>query len=364
MPAYKDNSNSSLSVTEGVESSDSINPERHRQLKKRQNLTSWNEEKYFEEIRSGNRKAISRAITLIESTREDHQELARKIIEKCLPCSGNSIRIGITGAPGVGKSTFIESLGNLVTEKGGKLAVLTVDPSSSRSKGSILGDKVRMESLANNPNAFIRPSPAAGSLGGVAHKTHEIITLCEAAGYDTIFIETVGVGQSEIAVHSMVDFFLLLMLAGAGDELQGMKRGIIEMADLLVINKIDSSSKNAIHQTKLAFKNALNLYPEAESGWKPKVTACSALKETGIGEVWGLTEDYFSMIQQNGYFERRRNRQTKQRMYEMIDSRLKSDFYNNSEVKKALPKLEEEVLNGEISAFEAGRKLLKLYKGF
>ncbi len=354
------NSNSSLSVSKGVESTGSINPDQQGHKKEQQDQPAWDEEKYIKEIRSGDRKVLSRAITLIESTREDHQKLARKVMEKCLPYSGNSIRIGITGAPGVGKSTFIESLGLLVTEQGKKLAVLTVDPSSTRNKGSILGDKVRMESLANNKNAFIRPSPAADSLGGVAHKTFEILLLCEAAGYNTIFIETVGVGQSEVAVHSMVDFFLLLLLPGAGDEIQGIKRGIIEMADLLAINKTDSSSKNALHQTKQAFKNALQLYPESESGWKPKVTVCSALKGTGIEEIWVLTEDYFSTVHQNGYFEKQRNRQAKRRIYEMIDRRLKEDFYNKSKVKKALSKLEEQVMNGETSSFEAAREVLAL----
>jgi len=313
-------------------------------------------------IKSGDRTVLSRAITLIESARAEHAKQAQDIIEQCLPATGDSIRIGITGVPGVGKSTFIETLGNYIIEKGRKLAVLAIDPSSTRSGGSILGDKTRMETLANNPDAFIRPSPTAGSLGGVARKTRETIYLCEAAGYDTIFIETVGVGQSETAVHSMVDFFLLLMLAGAGDELQGMKRGIFEMADAIAINKTDDMPEKQVQRAVREYKNALHLYPPAESGWEPQVTTCSALEETGITEIWIMIEESISLVKENGFFEMNRKKQARHWMYESIHQHLKDDFYDNASVKKALEKTENQVLNGQISSFKAARKLLDIYR--
>lgn len=304
---------------------------------------------------------LSRAITLIESAKQEHRKRGQQIIEECLPQTGKSIRVGITGVPGVGKSTFIESLGNYIIDKGRKLAVLAIDPSSTRTKGSILGDKTRMETLANNANAFIRPSPTGGSLGGVARKTRETIYLCEAAGYDTIFIETVGVGQSETAVHSMVDFFLLLMLAGAGDELQGIKRGIMEMADAIAINKVDNSSKKKVQQAINEYKNALHLYPPTESGWSPEVTTCSALKGSGIEKIWEMIEEYIQLTQANGYFEENRNRQARHWMYETINNQLQDRFYNHDDVKKALAETEKEVLKGEISSFKAAQKLLDIY---
>lgn len=353
------NTDSSLSVNKGVESGASINPDSEERLNSRRQSLSV--DAYVEGIEQGNRTILSRAITLVESTKETHRELAQEIIEQCLPETGSSIRIGITGVPGVGKSTFIESLGNHVIEKGRNLAVLAIDPSSSRTKGSILGDKTRMETLANNPDAFIRPSPTAGSLGGVARKTRETIYLCEAAGYDTIFIETVGVGQSETAVHSMIDFFLLLMLAGAGDELQGIKRGIIEMADAIAINKTDSQPQKHVRQAVREYKNALHLYPPTESGWSPKVTTCSALEENGIEEIWEMIEEYISSTKESGYFKTNRNRQARHWMYESIHHRLKDDFYNNPAVKKTLEQTEQDVLNGEISSFKAAQKLLEGY---
>jgi len=277
------NNDSSLSVNDGVDQQSSINPNLVDHSKGRR--TSLSLDDYVAGIKEGNRSILSRAITLIESTKSSDRDLAQDIIERCLPDTGNSIRVGITGVPGVGKSTFIEALGNHIIKKGNKLAVLAIDPSSTRTKGSILGDKTRMETLATNDNAYIRPSPTAGSLGGVARKTRETIYLCEAAGYDTIFIETVGVGQSETAVHSMVDFFLLLMLAGAGDELQGIKRGIMEMADTIAINKIDEATEKAVKQAVREYKNALHLYPETKPGGSPKVTPCSAIYEQGISET-------------------------------------------------------------------------------
>ena len=346
-------------MNEGVESNESINPKSLEHFKGKDKRLSLDD--YVEGILGGNRTVLSRAITLIESTKIQHQELAQEIIEKCLPKTGDSIRIGITGVPGVGKSTFIETMGNVITKKGSKLAVLAIDPSSTKTRGSILGDKTRMETLANNPDAFIRPSPTAGSLGGVARKTRETIYLCEAAGYDTIFIETVGVGQSETAVHSMVDFFLLLMLAGAGDELQGIKRGIMEMADAIAINKTDDSSKKNVQQAVREYKNALHLYPPSESGWEPKVTTCSALEGKGIEELWNIIQDYISKTKENGYFEAQRNRQSKHWMYETIKNRLQDSFYNDPKIKNRIKEVEQKVLKGEMSSFKAAQRLLDLY---
>lgn len=340
-----------------MESNDSLNPKGLDNVKGRRKKLSVDE--YVKGIMNNDRTILSQAITLIESSKQEHQTRAQKIIERCLSHSGNSIRVGITGVPGVGKSTFIESLGNHIINKGHKLAVLAIDPSSTKTRGSILGDKTRMETLANNPDAFIRPSPAASSLGGVARKTREIIYLCEAAGYDTLFIETVGVGQSETAVHSMVDFFLLLMLAGAGDELQGIKRGIMEMADTIAINKVDNIDEKLVNKAVSAYKNALHLYPEPESGWKPNVTTCSALSGDGIEEIWELIGGYISHTKENGYFEQKRNRQVRNWMYETIQNQLMDDFYLNPKVKKKLREIEEKVLNGEMSSFKAARVLLE-----
>ncbi|MCB0446048.1 MAG: methylmalonyl Co-A mutase-associated GTPase MeaB, partial [Gelidibacter sp.] len=299
-------------------------------------------------------------ITIIESTAQKHQQQAKEIIEKCLPHANRSIRIGITGVPGVGKSTFIESFGKLLISEGKKVAVLTVDPSSSISKGSILGDKTRMEDLVKNPNAFIRPSASGTSLGGVARKTRETIILCEAAGFDTIIIETVGVGQSETAVHSMVDFFLLLKLAGAGDELQGIKRGIMEMADAIVINKADGENLKAAKLAKVEFNRALHLYPAKESGWQPKVLLASALKNEGIPDVWKLITDYIMQSKTNHFFDHKRKEQNKFWLLQTIDDRLKSDFYNQAVIKKELKVQLEKIENGETTPFVAADFLLKL----
>lgn len=353
------NNDSSLSVNKGVDQPDSINTAGLEQFKNRHKYLSIDD--YVKGIKVGDRTILSRAITLIESTKPEHRELAQEIIEACLPDTGNSIRIGITGVPGVGKSTFIEALGNFIIKKGHKLAVLAIDPTSSRTKGSILGDKTRMETLSMNDQAFIRPSPTGGSLGGVARKTRETIYLCEAAGYDTIFIETVGVGQSETAVHSMVDFFLLLMLAGAGDELQGIKRGIMEMADTIAINKTDSTDSNKVNQALREYKNALHLYPEMKSGWKPKVTTCSAFTEDGIPEIWELIQEYITQTKENGYFKEKRNRQAKHWMYDSITGELTGRFYDNPEVKKKREEIEEKVLTGKLSSFKAAQQLLNLY---
>ncbi len=356
-----ENFKSALRVNPGVEQPPVVNPHLGAKggRKKKLQLTP---DEYFAGITSGNRTVLSMAITMVESSLPQHQEIARQIIEKCLPYSGKSYRVGITGVPGVGKSTFIEALGMEVTRRGNKLAVLAVDPSSERSKGSILGDKTRMEKLTNNPNAFIRPTPSAGSLGGVARKTRETIILVEAAGFNTVFVETVGVGQSEVAVHSMVDFFLLLMLAGAGDELQGIKRGIMEMADLLVINKADSNNREKALQAQAEYAGALQLFPPKPSGWVPRAVTTSALFNQGIEEVWNIVEDYARLTQQNNYFFTNRVQQSKFWIYETINDTLKNRFYNNPEVQKLLSEMEQNVLQNKISPFEAAARLLQVYE--
>ena len=334
-------------------SDESINKNFH--LKKREEVSL---EKYVAGILSGDVSLLSAAITLIESANSRHRELAEQIIEECLPHSGKSIRIGITGVPGVGKSTFIESFGTFLTTQERKVAVLAIDPSSQKSGGSILGDKTRMEDLSTNKNAYVRPSPAKGSLGGVARNTRETIILCEAAGYNTILIETVGVGQSEIAVHGMVDFFLLLMLAGAGDELQGIKRGIMEMADAVVITKADGDNINNSKRAKTEYKNALHLFPASESNWIPTVNICSAYDNSGINDVWNTIQSYQNQTAINGYFNHKRKTQSKYWMYETINEELKRTFFNHPEISKEIKRIEQEVTDGSISPFKAAHLLL------
>lgn len=335
-----------------------INPA-YIQGKARKAKAPLNIEKLAQDIISGNHTALSKGITLVESTVSKHQEQAQILIEKCLPHANNSIRIGITGVPGVGKSTFIEAFGTYLTSLEKKVAVLAVDPSSSLSHGSILGDKTRMDSLSQNTHAFIRPSASGDSLGGVARKTREAIILCEAAGFDTIIIETVGVGQSETVVHSMVDFFLLLKLAGAGDELQGIKRGIIEMADAIVINKADGKNEKPARLARTAFAKALHLYPPKDSHWTPKVSTCSALENIGITEVWELIKAYKELTEQNGYFTTKRNDQNTYWLLQTIENSLKENFYRNKNVKEKLPLLLQELSKNKISPFAAARELLK-----
>ena len=345
-----------LNVTEGVEEQPIISPYFKRHKKR-----ALSTDEYVEGILAGNITTLSQAITLVESSNPDHYAQAQEIIERCLPHAGRSVRIGITGVPGAGKSTFIEAIGNMVTSLRHKLAVLAIDPSSERSGGSILGDKTRMESICNNPAVFVRPSPSAGSLGGVARKTRETIVLCEAAGFDVIFIETVGVGQSETAVHSMVDLFMLLQISGAGDELQGIKRGIMEMADLMVITKADGEN---IHKAELArtqFQGALRLFPVPESGWRPKVYTSSAVTKAGLEEVWKGVEEYLDHIQRNGYFQHNRNRQNKYWMYETINEALRSSFYRDPAVEGKIAEYEQRVLDDKISSFIAAKELLDLY---
>ncbi|MDR0737636.1 MAG: methylmalonyl Co-A mutase-associated GTPase MeaB [Prevotellaceae bacterium] len=351
---------SALFVNSGVEQPPMINPNAAALLKKApQHLLQVHE--YVEGIKAGNVTILSKAITLIESRLPAHQALAQQVVEACRPYGDKSVRIGITGVPGAGKSTFIEAFGKYLTKRGHRLAVLAIDPSSERSKGSILGDKTRMEELSTDPHAFIRPSPSAGSLGGVARKTRESIVLCEAAGFDTIFIETVGVGQSETAVHSMTDFFLLLMSSGAGDELQGIKRGIMEMSDMLVINKADGSNIDKASVAQAQYQSALRLFPLSESGWEPKALMVSSIEKTGLDDVLTQIEAYLTSTKESGYFARRRREQARYWMYETIDEALKSDFYHNPAVEAALAGYEQAVLAGKKSSFTAAKELLESY---
>jgi LAO/AO transport system kinase len=352
--------NSALNVQKGIEQPSSFNPEAKSRMKKSK-PDLWPVHTYVEGIREGSRSLLSQAITLVESSLPKHQSVAQEIIEQCLPFTGNSIRIGITGVPGVGKSTFIEALGKLVTGKGHQLAVLAIDPSSERTKGSILGDKTRMEDLANDKNAFIRPSPSAGSLGGVARKTKEIIVLCEAAGFDVIFVETVGVGQSETAVHSMVDFFLLLMLAGAGDELQGIKRGIMEMADAIVINKADGDNLTRAQLAMRQYQNALHLFPPAGSGWEPAVRTCSSVSKAGIEDIWDIIERYKTFTKETGYFFRNRKEQELRILLETIRENLKDDFFNHPVITGKLTEAREKISAGKASAYQMAAYLIQTY---
>ena len=346
-----------LIVNKGVAQPPSVNP----YLKKRSKKSLRPAQYYVDGILAGNMMILSRAVTLIESSLPEHQELAQSIVELCLPHSGNAIRVGITGVPGAGKSTSIDSFGMYLLNKGHKLAVLAIDPSSERSKGSILGDKTRMERLSVEDNAFIRPSPSAGSLGGVARKTREIIILCEAAGFDYVFVETVGVGQSEIAVHSMVDFFLLIQLSGTGDELQGIKRGIMEMADGIVINKADGDNIAKAKIAKRQLQNALHLFPLPDSGWVPEVLTYSGYYNLGIEEIWDMIDRYIQFVKDNGFFYKKRNEQAKYRMFETINEDLRNNFYNNPEITSLLVKLEDDILHTRKSSYAAAKEALAKY---
>jgi len=345
-----------LQVNEGVKSQPVVNPYLRKVRRRKLSVND-----YVDGIIKGDVSVLGRAVTLIESVAEEHQSVAQEVIEKCLPYSGNSKRIGITGVPGAGKSTSIDVFGLHVLKGGGKLAVLAIDPSSERTKGSILGDKTRMEKLSQHPSAFIRPSPSAGSLGGVARKTRETIVLCEAAGYNNIFVETVGVGQSETAVHSMVDFFLLIQLAGTGDELQGIKRGIMEMADGIVINKADGDNIKRAEMAAHQFRNALHLFPPTPSKWVPEVLCYSGYYEIGIDKVWDMIDRYFEYVKKTGYFERKRNQQAKYWMAETINEQLRHSFYTVPEVQALLQQKELRVLNNEQSSFTAARDVLDFY---
>lgn len=350
------NNHSALKVNRGIEQPPIVNPHFKRKQRREMNVDD-----FTKGILDGNITILSQAITLIESALPEHHQMAQEIIENCIPHSGKSIRIGITGVPGAGKSTFIEAIGNKVTALGNKLAVLAIDPSSEKSKGSILGDKTRMETLVHNPDAFIRPSPSSGSLGGVARKTRESVILCEAAGFNVIFIETVGVGQSEIAVHSMVDIFLLLQISGAGDELQGIKRGIMEMADAVAITKADGNNLDKANLAKAQIQSALQLFPMPDSGWKPRVYTTSSTEGTGLIELWAGIDDFLKFTETNGFYKEKRATQAKYWMYETIESDLRSMFYNNPYVAEMIPLVEKQVLVNEKSSFVAAAQLIEKY---
>ena len=316
-------------------------------------------QQFTEGILSSNISYVSKAITLVESTKPEHQEQAQQIINAVLPHSGRSFRLGITGVPGVGKSTFIESFGLEVIGRGHKLAVLAIDPSSQLSKGSILGDKTRMEQLSVHPQAFIRPSPSSGSLGGVARKTRESIIICEAAGYDYILVETVGVGQSETAVHQLTDFFLLLMLAGAGDELQGIKRGIMEMADGMVITKADGSNADKAKAARAEYARAMHLFPPSESGWIPKVLTCSSTENKGIGEVYDMIDQYRRHTAANGFFDAKRHKQSHQWLHQTIHDLLVERFYKDPEIHREIESLERQLQQNTLNPYQAAVDLFK-----
>jgi LAO/AO transport system kinase len=351
---------SALFIQKGIAKLPDVNPDAIKKLGKNRKK-KYTVEEYAEGILSGSRIILSQAITLLESSNNKHMEIAQSVIEKCLPYSARSIRIGITGVPGAGKSTFIEAFGKLITGKGRNLAVLAIDPSSEYSKGSILGDKTRMERLSTDPNAFIRPSPAAGTLGGVARKTRETIILCEAAGFDTIIIETVGVGQSETVVSSMVDFFLLLMLAGAGDQLQGIKRGIMEMADTIAITKADGNNRVMAEGAKVEFQTALRLFPPSSSGWIPNVLICSSLDNIGIEEIWNSISEYVRITKLSGYFEKKRKQQAVISMHDIIRENLENSFYNSEEIKKTSQEIEKQLREGTITSYKAALNMLNKY---
>ena len=311
-------------------------------------------------VLGGERRALAKAITLVESTRSDHQAEARQLLQELLPHTGKALRVGISGVPGVGKSTFIEAFGLYLIGEGHRVAVLAVDPSSSISGGSILGDKTRMPRLAASEEAFIRPSPSAGSLGGVARRTREAMLLCEAAGYDVVLVETVGVGQSEYTVASMVDCFLLLMLAGAGDELQGIKRGIVELADILAINKADGDNVAAAGRAAAQLKSALSLLRSPTEGWTPPVATVSALEERGMDKLWELVLEHRKHLEEHGLFERRRAEQREAWLTSMIHDDLEQRFFSREDVQALLPQVREDVEKGRITPTEGARRLLEL----
>ncbi|MFY3793190.1 methylmalonyl Co-A mutase-associated GTPase MeaB [Ureibacillus sp. MALMAid1270] len=350
---------SALFVMEGVKGTHDgftkITPKKFR--KKREEQTDIHQ--LSKEIRSGNRIALSRAITLIESSNSSHKELAQKLLQELLSYSGNSIRIGITGVPGAGKSTFIESFGSMLCDMGKKVAVLAIDPSSSLSGGSILGDKTRMERLSREPNAFVRPSPSAGTLGGVHKKTRETMLLCEAAGFDVILIETVGVGQSETYVRGMVDFFLLLVLTGAGDELQGMKKGIMELADGIIVHKSDGDNVSRAKRTVREYKQILHFLQPATPGWMSTSLAVSSIAKTGLQETWEMICKFEDTVKSKGFWNQRRVEQTKDWFHSMITDHLIESFYRNQETKQLLHSIEDAILHGEMTVTQGVNKVFE-----
>ncbi|MEN8125526.1 MAG: methylmalonyl Co-A mutase-associated GTPase MeaB [Bacteroidota bacterium] len=355
--AKKSTHKSALQELKGIRQPDSISQKITQSKIKNIDINT-----FTNNIRKGNISFLSRAITLIESKKESDKKNVNTLIQSCLPYANNSVRIGITGVPGVGKSTFIDAFGTYLTGLGKKVAVLAIDPSSSINKGSILGDKTRMEKLSKDKNAFIRPTPAGDSLGGIARKTKETIVLCEAAGFDIILIETVGVGQSETLVRNMVDFFLLLKLAGSGDELQGIKRGIMEMADVIAINKADGDNIENAKIAKTEFTRALHLYRQKDNQWIPKVMTCSALNNSGIEEIWNIIEDFLQLTKGNSHFEKNRIEQNKNWLLQNINEQLQYDFYHDKNVSKELDKQIKNIEDQNITPFEASQKLIEFYK--
>ncbi|GAB4414820.1 MAG: methylmalonyl Co-A mutase-associated GTPase MeaB [Bacteroidia bacterium] len=317
---------------------------------------------YIDGVLAGDRILLSRAITLIESSLPSDQLLARQVVDACMPHTGRSFRAGITGVPGVGKSTFIDAFGTYLTRQGHRVAVLAVDPSSQLSKGSILGDKTRMERLSHDPGAYIRPSPAGGSLGGVALKTRETLLLCEAAGFDVVLVETVGVGQSETAVRQMVDFFLLLMLPNAGDDLQGIKKGIMEMADAIAINKADGAFMPKARQARTYYTSALRLFQPAASNWRPEVLLCSAVQDQGMDAIWTLMETFRVQLTENGHWLRNRETQALAWMHDTLRQQLETYFFDHPAIREALPRIEAEVRHNQRSPLDAARRLLDLWQ--
>ncbi|MFC0469368.1 methylmalonyl Co-A mutase-associated GTPase MeaB [Halalkalibacter kiskunsagensis] len=320
-------------------------------------------EEYVEGVKANNRAVLARAITLVESNAARHMTLAQELLTSIMPDTGESIRIGITGVPGAGKSTFIESFGMMLCEKGHRVAVLAVDPSSSLSHGSILGDKTRMEQLSRHRGAFVRPSPAGGALGGVARKTRETMLLCEAAGYDIIIVETVGVGQSEVSVRSMVDCYLVLMLTGAGDDLQGMKKGMMEMVDMMLINKADGTNIHAANQAKIELRRIVHMLPRMTNGWETKVQTVSSLTGNGMKECWETVEQFYTHLVKTKQFDERRKKQAANWFHSLIEEQLLSSFYESGIIKRELPQLKQSVLDGKVSATQAALALLKKYQG-
>lgn len=339
----------------------SLDNAKRRQLAKIRQRKLPSVQEFVSAILDGNLAMLSKAITLVESNKPAHHELAQQVVNACIPHSGNSIRIGITGVPGVGKSTFIESFGTHVTNLGLQLAVLAIDPSSEVSKGSILGDKTRMQELSTNSNAFIRPSPSTGSLGGVANATRESIVLCEAAGFDIILVETVGVGQSETLVHSMVDFFLLLMLAGAGDELQGIKRGIMEMSDAIAINKADGENIRKAKMARREYANAIHLFPPNANNWIPQVLTCSAMQKEGLDDVWNTIDQFVNQTKLNGWFSKNRSKQSLRWMHDTLGSFLTDSLYQNDGMKQIIQEKEHAVQHNELNPYQAAKELFASY---
>jgi LAO/AO transport system kinase len=357
---FAEQSEIALGIARGVATPQIVNPDRSRFAFKKKELSV---EEYFQGIRTGNRTLLARGITLVESSLPRHQEIAQELIHRCLPFSGTSVRVGITGVPGAGKSTFIESFGTRLHDHfGRKIAVLAIDPSSQVTGGSILGDKTRMTELSNREGVFIRPSPSSGSLGGVTQKTRETVLICEAAGFDTVFIETVGVGQSETAVHGMVDFFLLLMLAGAGDELQGIKRGIMEMADGIAITKADGSNLQKAKMARAEYANALHLFPPNPWHWTPQVVTTSALERQGIDEVWEMILAFEKKLKAGEFWDARRKEQLRNWMTESIHQGLLQDFHASEAIQKEYPDLETEVMEGRLSPFQAAKRLVGIFR--